>query len=73
MVDFTFTQYWQVFQRIIFSMCRLNGDQFTPLDVALMLNEYEIANILLRYGATENSICKFMFTLKSNSGGVSFC
>lgn len=37
---------------------RLNSDQFTPLDVALMLNEHEIAQYLLKHGATENPTCK---------------
>ncbi|XP_066934684.1 ankyrin repeat and fibronectin type-III domain-containing protein 1-like isoform X3 [Clytia hemisphaerica] len=36
------------------SLNELNGDSFTPLDVALMLNETDISNLLLHYGAKEN-------------------
>ena len=39
--------------------CRLNADEFTPLDVALMCGEVEIASILLEHGGKENPACKF--------------
>lgn len=37
-----------------FSINELNNEQFTALDMALMLNETEIARVLLNCGATEN-------------------
>lgn len=36
----------------------LNQDELTLLDVAIMLNHREVALLLLKHGATENSKCK---------------
>ena len=35
----------------------LNEDQLTPLDLALLTGQSDIAHILIRYGAQENPQC----------------
>ena len=42
----------------LFLIFRLNNEQFSPLDVALMLNEHDISSYLLKHGAIENPACK---------------
>ena len=37
---------------------RLNSDELTTLDIAVMLNHTRIAHLLMAYGAKESSRCK---------------
>jgi ankyrin repeat protein len=38
----------------------MNEDGFAPLDIAIMTNNMPLAKIMLKYGAKENTKCKFI-------------
>lgn len=38
-----------------------NVDDLTPLDIAVMLNYSEVAQLLLKHGAVRNEKCKLVF------------